>query len=67
MVMSSTSLMRLALVLHLQGFAVVAFAVAHVARHVDVRQEVHLDLDHAVALAGLAAPPLTLKLKRPGL
>jgi hypothetical protein len=29
---------------------------ADVAGHVDVGQEVHLDLEHAVALAGLAAP-----------
>ncbi len=47
-----------ALELHLQRFAVVALAVAHVAGDVDVRQEVHLDLDHAVALAGLAAAAL---------
>jgi hypothetical protein len=44
-----------ALVLHLERFAVVALAVADVAGHVHVGQEVHLDLDHAVALAGLAA------------
>lgn len=48
----------LALVLHLQGLAVVALALADVARHVDVRQEVHLHLDDAVPLAGLAAAPL---------
>ena len=51
----------LALVLHFQGFAVVALALAHVARHVDVRQEVHLHLDHAVALAGLAAAALDVE------
>lgn len=48
----------LALVLHLQGLAVVALALADVARHVDVRQEVHLHLDDPVPLARLAAPPL---------
>ena len=42
----------LALVFDLQCFAVVALALAHIARHVDIGQEVHLDLDHAVALAG---------------
>ena len=44
-----------ALVLHLQRLAVVALAVADLAGHVHVGQEVHLDLHHAVALAGLAA------------
>lgn len=48
----------LALVLHLQGLAVVALALADVARHVDVRQEVHLHLDDAIPLARLAAAPL---------
>ena len=45
-----------ALVEDLQRLAVVARAVAGVAGHVHVGQEVHLHLDHAVALAGLAAP-----------
>ena len=48
----------LALVADLERLAVVALAVADVARHVDVGQEVHLDLDQAVALARLAAPAL---------
>ena len=47
---------RLALVADIQRFAVVALALADVAGHVDVRQEMHLHLDDAVALAGLAAP-----------
>ncbi len=47
----------LALVLHLQRLAVVALALADVARHVDVRQEVHLHLDDPIPLTGLAAPP----------
>ncbi len=51
----STSRCRLALDRHVQRLAVVALAVADVAGDVDVRQEVHLDLDDAVALAGLAA------------
>src|SRR3546814_4717199 len=49
---------RLVLDGDLQGLAVVALALADVALHVDVGQEVHLDLDDAVALAGLAAPAL---------
>ncbi len=47
-----------ALVLHLQRLAVVALALADVARHVDIRQEVHLHLDDSIPLARLAAPPL---------
>ena len=56
----------LALVADLERLAVVALAVAHVARHVDVGQEVHLDLDHAVALARLAAPALDVEREAPG-
>ena len=46
----------LALELHFERLAVVALAVAGVAGHVDVRKEMHLDLDDPVALAGFAAP-----------
>ena len=46
---------RLALEAHLERLAVVARALARLARHVDVGQEVHLDLDLPVALARLAA------------
>ena len=52
---------RLALVVHLEGLPVVPGAVAHLARDVDVGQEVHLDLDRAVAGAGLAAPTLDVE------
>ena len=45
----------LALVGDLERLAVVARALADLARHVDVGQEVHLDLDLPVALARLAA------------
>ncbi len=41
--------------------AVVARALADLAGHVDVGQEVHLDLDRAVALARLAAPALDVE------
>src|ERR1019366_4911127 len=47
-----------ALELHLQGFAIVASPAAQIARHVDVRQEVHLDALEPVALARLAAAAL---------
>ena len=46
---------RLALEAHLERLAVVARALARLARHVHVGQEVHLDLDLPVALARLAA------------
>jgi hypothetical protein len=52
---------RLALEQHLQRLAVVALALAHLAGDVDVGQEVHLDLDDAVALAGLAAAALDVE------
>src|SRR5205085_746017 len=41
---------------HFERLAVVAPALADVALDIDVRQKMHLDLDDAVALAGLAAP-----------
>ena len=51
----------LALVLDLQGLAVVALALAHIARHVDVRQEVHFHLDQAIALARFTAAALDVE------
>src|SRR5580765_6882108 len=54
------------LVLDLQRFAVVALAVADVALNVDVRQEVHLHLDQAIALARLAATALDVEREAPG-
>ncbi len=57
----------LALELHLQRLAVVAGAVADVAGDVDVGQEVHLDLDQAVALARLAAAALDVEGEAAGL
>src|SRR5262245_66497607 len=57
---------RLALEQDFQGLAVVALALADVAGDVDVGEEVHLDLDDAVALAGLAAAALDVKGEAPG-
>ena len=45
----------LAFVLNLQRFAVVALTKADIAWHVHVRQKVHFDLDHPIALTGFAA------------
>ena len=45
----------------LERLAVVALALADLARDVDVRQELHLDLEDAVALAVLAAAALDVE------
>ena len=58
---------RLALEQDLQGLAVVALALADVAGDVDVGQEVHLDLDQPVALAGFAAAALDVEAEATGL
>ena len=51
---------------HVQRFAVVALALADIALDVNVRQEMHLDLDDAVALAGFAAPALDVEAEAAG-
>jgi hypothetical protein len=51
---------------HLERLAVVAGAGADLARDVDVRQEVHLDLDGAVTGAGLAAAALDVEAEPAG-
>src|SRR3954453_3814679 len=58
---------RLALEADVERLAVVALAVALLARHVDVRQEVHLDLDLGVAAAPLAAAALDVEREAPRL
>ena len=52
---------RLALEVDLERLAVVALALADLARHVDVGQELHLDLEDPVALAVLAAAALDVE------
>ena len=52
---------RVAAVVDLERLAVVAPAAADLAGHVDVGQELHLDLEDAVALAVLAAPALDVE------
>src|SRR5437762_10499410 len=54
------------LVADLERFAVVALAVAHVARDVDIGEEVHLDLRHAIALARFTAPALDVEREAAG-
>ena len=48
----------LALVFDLKGFTVIALALAHIARHVDVGQKVHFHLDQAIPLTRFAASAL---------
>ena len=50
-----------------QGVAVEALPLADIAGHIDVGQEVHLDLDETVALAGLTAPALDVEAEPPRL
>ena len=58
--------MFLSLNVDVERVAVVAGALAHLARHVHVRQEVHLDLDRAVAGARLAPAALHVEAEPPG-
>src|SRR5215212_1186887 len=51
----------LALVVHFESFSVVPGAVAHLARHVHIGEEIHLDLDRAVARARLAPAALDVE------
>ena len=48
---------------NIERFPVVALAFAFLTLDIDVRQEMHLDLDQAVALAGLAPPALDVERK----
>src|SRR6266568_353294 len=57
----------LALVVYLQRLAIVAFAFAHLARHIDIGQEIHLDFHDALTLTGFASPPLDIKGEAAGL
>src|SRR5215469_17660245 len=57
----------LALEQDLERLAIVALALADVAGDVDIRQKVHLDLDDAVALAGLAAAAFDVEGETSGL
>ncbi len=55
----------LAAELDFQGLAVVAAAFALLAWYVDIRQELHLDADDAVALAGFTASALDVEAEAP--
>ena len=51
----------LAFVLHFQGFTVVAFAFTDITGHIDIRQEVHLNLDHTITLTGFTTATFDVK------
>ena len=53
--------------MHLERLAVIALTLADLARDVDIRQEVHLDLQQAVAGAGLAAAAANVEREAPGI
>src|SRR5690606_31259944 len=50
-----------------QRFPVIALAAAYVAGHVHVGQKVHFNLDHAVALTGLATSALHVERETAGI
>ena len=52
---------RLALVVDFKSLAVIASALAHFAGNINIRQEVHFDLDYAVTLAGFTASALDIE------
>ena len=58
---------RLSLVAHLKRLTIVSRSLADLAWHIDIGQEVHLDLDDAVAAARLAASALDVEAEAPGL
>ena len=51
--------------LHLQSLAIEALAVAHIARHIHIRQELHFNAQLACPWQASQRPPLTLKENRP--
>lgn len=55
----------LAFVMDFQGFAVIAPPPAHIAGDIDIRQEMHFNLDDTVALTGLAASPFDVETESP--
>src|SRR5690606_14960756 len=56
---------RVATVLYFQSFAVVARARTGIATHVHVRQKVHFDLEHAIALTRFASPTFDVEREAP--
>ena len=55
-----------ALEFNLERLAVIPAAIAFLARDVNIGEEVHLDLDQAVAVAGFAAAPFDIEAEPAG-
>ena len=56
-----------AFVLNFKRFPVVAGAVARLTGYIHIRQKVHFNLDHAIALTGLTSPTFDVEAEAPGL
>ena len=52
---------------HLEGFTVVALALADLTRRIHIRQEVHFNFDNAISAAGLTASALDIEGEAPRL
>ena len=52
--------------MHFEGFAVIAFSLAGFARHVNIRQKVHLNLEGAVTRACFASTAFNVERKPSG-
>ena len=52
---------------NLQCFAIETLAVAHIAWHIDIRQELHFDSQFALSLTSLASPAMHIERKTSGL
>ena len=55
----------LILIFHFQSFPVVPASLADLARNIDIRQEMHLDLDNPVAAAGFAPAAFYIEAEAP--
>ena len=53
--------------MHLQRVAIIACTMTHLAGYIYIGQKVHLNLIHAIALAGLTATALHIEAKATGL
>ena len=52
--------------MHLKRLTVIALSLADLAGNIDIGEKMHLDLDDAVALTGLAAAALDIEGEAPG-
>ncbi len=57
----------LAFIFNLESFPVISCALTFLARHIDIRQEIHLDLDYSVSVAALAATAFDIEAETPRL